>query len=250
MKKCVTLFCFLMLMLAVSPVKAQELLVSAAASLTDAFNELKTEFAKNNPGVSIVTNYASSGVLYRQIEQGAPVDVYASANMRWMDELIARGIVEQEESHVFVHNNVVLAVPAGNPADVSSIQDLTREQVRRIGIGAPEHVPAGSYARKSLEDLGLWDSLQPKMIPGETVRQVLEYLRRAEVDAGFIFGSDAKRGSEAVLVQDTMPLKEDPKYPIAPLKASKEPELAQKFVAFVLSGKGQDILKKHGFSIP
>jgi molybdate transport system substrate-binding protein len=90
MKKCVTLFCFLMFMLAISPVKAQELLVSAAASLTDAFNELQTEFAKNNPGVSIVTNYASSGALYRQIEQGAPVDVYASANMRWMDELIAR----------------------------------------------------------------------------------------------------------------------------------------------------------------
>jgi molybdate transport system substrate-binding protein len=250
MKKLIMFFCFLQVMFAGSQIYAHELLLSAAASLTDAFNELKVEFEKDNPGVSVILNYASSGTLYRQIEQGAPVDVYASANMRWMDELIVRGIVEQEHSHVFARNSIVLAVPSGNPADVSSVSDLTQEQVRRIGIGAPEHVPAGSYARQALEDIGLWDSLLPKMIPGETVRQILEYIRRGEVDAGFIFATDAKRGGESVLVITAMEMKEQAKYPIAPLKRSSQPELADKLVQFILSAKGQSILIKHGFSAP
>jgi molybdate transport system substrate-binding protein len=248
--KFVMFLLFLKVMLAGGPALAQELLVSAAASLTDAFNELKVEFEKDNPGVNIVTNYASSGALYRQIEQGAPVDVYASANMRFMTELIARGDVKQEKSHVFARNKVVLAVPAGNPADISSVSDLTRGQVRRIGIGAPEHVPAGSYARQALEDIGLWDSLLPKMIPGETVRQILEYIRRGEVDAGFIFATDAKRGGESVLVLIAMDMKEDAKYPVAPLKRSSQPKLADKLVQFILSAQGQSILIKHGFSAP
>ena len=242
------LLCVVLFPASVVQVAAQELIVSAAASLTDAFSGLKEDFEKEHPGTQLVFNFGASGALYRQIEQGAPVDVYASADMRWMGEAIRIGRVEALESTVFAQNRIVLAVPKNNPAGVSTLKDLESAGVRRVGVGMPDTSPAGNYTRQSLKDLELWELLEPKYIFAENVTQLLSYLRLGEVDAGFFFASDAVRGADSVAVVMEMPMKEPALFPIAPLSDSKQPDLAQAFVRFILSEKGQTVLSGYGFS--
>ncbi len=228
-------------------VKARELIVSAAASLTGTFDEISAQFEADNPGVRVVRNYASSGVLYRQITQGAPVDVYASANMHWMQKAEKAGLVSADKYHIFAYNQIVLATSGSERLDVSEPGDLRLGRLRRIGITNPAISPAGNYAMLSLKKLGLWDELEQKMIYAETVTQLMDYIRRGEVDAGFVFASDILRGQDAVQKKFTMPLESLPAYPMAILKNSKKPELAGKFVDLVLSQTGQGIMKKNGF---
>ncbi|WP_031385890.1 molybdate ABC transporter substrate-binding protein [Desulfonatronum thiodismutans] len=241
------LLCGVMVLASVVPAAAQVVIVSAAASLTDAFNVLKEDFEKEHPGARLVFNFGASGALYRQIEQGAPVDVFASADMRWMDEAVRIGRVEATESKVFARNLIVLAVPKNNPAGVSTLKDLESAGVRRIGVVTPDTSPAGNYARQSLKDLELWEVLEFKYIFAETVTQLLSYLRLGEVDAGFFFASDAVRGADSVAVVMEMPMREPALYPIAPLSDTKQPDLAQAFVRFILSEKGQAVLSGYGF---
>lgn len=241
--------CMLACMLAM-PVAAEELVVSAAASLTNAFNDVKAEFERSNPGVRITPNYASSGALFRQIEQGAPVDVYASANPKWMNDAVGAGLALESDVVVFAQNTLVLAVPAANQAAVNGADDLKQDRVQRIGVGTPETVPAGAYAKTSLQGLGMWDELQPKMIFAEHVRQVLDYVQRGEVDAGLMYATDAAQGGERVKAVATLPLPNPVTYPIAPLKNTRQPELARQFIEFILSDQGQEILAGHGFSRP
>lgn len=239
------LFCLLAIP---APAAARELLVSAAASLTNAMNGIKAEFEQLNPGVRVTVNYGSSGALFRQIRQGAPVDVYASANLKWMQEAVQGGLVADNEVVFFAQNSLVLVVPAANRAGVAKVEDLKGERVRRIGMGTPATVPAGAYAQTALTGSGMWEELQPKLIFAEHVRQVLDYVRRGEVDAGLMYATDAAGGGERVKVVATLPLPEPVTYPLAALKNSKEPELAARFVRFVLSERGQDVLAAHGFS--
>ncbi|SMP73916.1 molybdate transport system substrate-binding protein [Desulfonatronum zhilinae] len=242
------LLCVFLFPASVVPVAAQELIVSAAASLTDAFSVLKNDFEKEHPGTQLVFNFGASGALYRQIEQGAPVDVFASADMRWMGEAIRIGRVEAMESKVFAQNRIVLAVPQNNPAGISTLKDLENAGVRRVGVVTPDTSPAGNYTRQSLKDLELWEVLELNYIFAENVTQLLSYLRLGEVDAGFFFASDAVRGADSVAVVMEMPMKESALFPIAPLSDSKQPDLAQAFVRFILSEKGQAVLSGYGFS--
>ncbi len=244
------LFSCILLCLSAAPAAAQELVVSAAASLTNAFDAVKAEFERINPDVRVTPNYASSGALFRQIEQGAPVDVFASANPKWMNDTVRAGFVLESDVAVFAHNSLVLAVPAANPAAVAGVDDLKGERVQRIGVGTPETVPAGAYTKSSLEILDMWEALQPKMIFAESVRQVLDYVRRGEVDAGLMYATDAAQGREQVKVVAALPLSESVTYPIAPLKNSMQQELAKRFIQFVLSDQGQEILVQYGFSRP
>jgi len=231
-------------------VRAEELVVSAAASLTDAFSDIEPAFEKAHPGVDVVMNFASSGALYRQIEQGAPADVYASANPKWMQKAVEAGFVAASKVHVFAQNVLVLAVPADNPAGLSSLDDLGAGKADSIGIGTPETVPAGQYAKAALEDRGMYAPLAPKMIFAESVRQVLDYLARGEVDCGFVYRTDAVKGGEAVMVLEEVPLDSPVTYPIAVLESSASPETAQTFVAFVRSEAGVALLQGRGFQKP
>ena len=155
MKSLKALCLALLLCLVASFACAEELTVSAAASLTDAFTDIEAAFEAANPDVDVIVNFASSGALYRQIEQGAPVDVYASANPKWMDEADANGFTVEGTRQNFVLNSLVLITPADNPAQVASIDDLSTDRVQRISLGTPDTVPAGQYAKTSLESLGL-----------------------------------------------------------------------------------------------
>lgn len=230
--------------------QAEELIVSAAASLTDAFSDIEPAFEKANPGVDVVMNFASSGALYRQIEQGAPADVYASANPKWMKKAVDKGFVRKGDDVVFARNSLVLATPADNPVKVGSVADLTGPSVKSIGIGTPETVPAGQYAKGALVAKKLYDTLTPKMIFGESVRQVLDYLARDEVDCGFVYRTDAVKAGAAVRIIEEVPLEKPVTYPIAVLKEASNPALAKAFVDFVGSEQGVSLLQGRGFKKP
>lgn len=244
--------CFLLAFSVLSPnvSSAEELIVSAAASLTEAFSDIEPAFEQAHPGVDVVMNFASSGALYRQIEQGAPAGVYASANPMWMDRAVAAGFVDAAGVHVFARNALVLAVPGDNPAGVVELGDLATDKVQTIGFGTPETMPAGQYAKAALLDKGLYEILKPKMIFAETVLQILDYLRRGEVDCGFVYRTDARRGGQSVVVIEEMPLKKPVTYPLAVLKGASSPKTAQAFVDFVLSDAGVALLEGRGFIKP
>lgn len=234
----------------VSSAQAEELIVSAAASLTDAFKDIEPAFEAANPGVDVIMNFASSGALYRQIEQGAPADVFASANPAWMTKTVKNGLAAQQDVHIFAQNALVLAAPADNPALVSGLADLQGDTVSAIGLGAPATVPAGRYAKDALEAAAVFAVLTPKFIFCENVRQVLDYLSRGEVDCGFVYKTDALRGRDDVRIIQEIPLATPVAYPIAALKESGAPALAKAFVDFVISPSGAKLLEGRGFKSP
>mgnify|MGYP000468812115 CR=1 FL=1 len=254
MKRCIVFSLFLSLLAfgvgIAHTAQARELIVSAAASLTDAFSDIEPAFEKAHPGVDVVMNFASSGALYRQIEQGAPADVYASANPKWMNKAVENGFVNKADAAVFARNSLVLATPADNPAGVKTLKALSGAGVKSIGIGTPETVPAGQYAKGALVKKGVFKSLTPKMIYAESVRQVLDYLSRGEVDCGFVYRTDAVKAGDKVRIIEEVPLEKTVTYPIAVLKESSAPDLAKAFVAFVRSDQGAALLKKRGFKKP
>ncbi|WP_027367978.1 molybdate ABC transporter substrate-binding protein [Desulfocurvibacter africanus] len=243
------LSCFLALTMVI-PARAAELTVSAAASLTDAFNEIKPLFEAAHHGNTLVMNFAASGPLYKQIEQGAPVDVFASANQKWMNEAEKKGFVAAGTRKDFAANALVLAVPADNPAKIRSTADLEKKGVQRIALGTPETVPAGQYAKQALVKAGKWDALAPKFIYGESVRQVLDYLARDEVDAGFVYATDAAKEREKVYVLSEIELEQPVTYPIAVMADSTHKDLALSFLDFLGSDEGRAILSKWGFKKP
>lgn len=247
--KRIILACALVLALC-APAMAGDITVSAAASLTDAMNDAKVAFEKAHPGSTVTLNLASSGALYRQLAQGAPADVFLSANPKWMNKAVEDKIIDPATRVNFAKNALVLAVPKGNPAKVSAAQDLTKASITRIGIGTPETVPAGQYAKGSLTSMGLWDKLTGKYIFAENVRQVLDYLARGEVDCGFVYATDAKSREDGVDVITDMPLEKPVTYPGAVVATSADKPLAQAFMDFLLSDQGQSILGAHGFRRP
>jgi molybdate transport system substrate-binding protein len=247
--KRVLLSLFIVLFSAV-PALAADLVVSAAASLTDAFNEIEPAFEKENPDVNLVMNYAASGALFAQIEQGAPADVFASANQKWMDKAADKSFILPDTRVTFAMNSLVISVPKDNPAKVASMDDLTADRVKSIGIGTPKTVPAGNYAKTALEKAGLYEKLSKKYIFGESVRQVLDYLVRGEVDCGFVYKTDAVKAGDPVAIVAEVPLDKPVSYPIAVLKQSAQQDVGKKFLAFIMSPAGQKILESKGFKSP
>jgi len=224
-----------------------ELVVSAAISLKDAFDEIAL-LSQTRSGTWIHFNYGASGMLEKQIELGAPVDVFASAGAVQMDELAAKNMIVPGSRSDFARNSLVLIVPA-NASLVAAFDDLNRPAINKIAIGNPKTVPAGQYTEQTLNKLKLLPQIQPKLIFGEDVRQVLDYVVRNEVDAGIVYSSDAlSAGSKTKVVARAADDSHDPiLYPIAVVKESKQQEAARKFIELVLSSEGQGILAKHGF---
>jgi molybdate transport system substrate-binding protein len=228
----------------------QELTVSAAASLTNALPEIGKKFASVNPGTKVTFNFAASGLLMLQIERGAPVDVFASADQKTMDQAQAKNLILNESRKNFVSNGLVLIVPAASRISIKSVQDLGGRDVTRVALGKPETVPAGRYAAEALINEGLWESLSSKLIPADSVRQVLDYVSRGEVDAGFVFATDAAAARDKVRIVATMEKHKPIVYPVAIVAATQKKELSQRFIDFVLSKEGQEILSQFGFGKP
>lgn len=222
------------------------LLVSAAASLTDAMADIETLYKEEHSNVSFTFNLASSGNLQQQIEQGAPADVFISAAKGKMDALQEKDLIVNETRKDIVKNTLVLVVDKDNE-NIKGFDDL--EKARTIAIGEPESVPAGKYANEALTNMNLLDKVQSKLVYAKDVRQVLAYVESGDAEAGLVYQTDANISDKvkvaAVAEENThSPLV----YPIAVVKDSKNLEDAKDFVDFLSSDKAAAVFEKHGFS--
>jgi len=233
-----------------SPVRAEtELLVSAAASMTESFKELTKTYEAKTPGVKVRGNFGGSGTLLQQIVQGAPADVFVSADQETMDRAEKSGLIVAHSRTNFAGNGLVLITPV-SAHHVKGLVDLTSARVQRIGMGNPNSVPAGRYAKAALEKQGVWQTLAPKCVMGISVKQALEYVMRGEVEAGFVFASDAAAAKDRVRVAAEIPTVTPIVYPVALVARSIHQEEALAFVRFLQSKEAQEILAKYGFRKP
>ncbi len=227
---------------------AEILTVSAAISLKEAFDEIGKEFQAKS-GKKINFNYGASGALQTQIENGAPVDVFASAGEKQMDELEAKNLIDNTSRKDFARNSLVLIAPKNHGDTLSGFEILARPEIKKIAVGNPKTVPAGLYADEVFERLNLKKDLQNKLIFAENVRQVLDYVARSEVDLGIVYKTDAGAADDKVDVVTTVPENSHSPilYPIALIKDGDQKQNAKEFLDFVLSAQGQQILRKYGF---
>lgn len=227
-----------------------ELNVSAALSLTDALKTINDLYMQENKNVKIVANFASSGTLQKQIEQGAPADVFISAAAAQMDALQKQQLIVDETRKNLLNNKVVLIVLANSSLRLSSFNDLVSDKVAKIAIGDPKSVPAGTYGKEAFDMLGITEKLQPKLILGGDVRQVLAYVESGNVDAGIVYSTDAAI-SKSVKIVANAPDAVNAKivYPVAVIKSSKVVDVSKTYMSFLFSNNAKTIFEKYGFSV-
>jgi len=232
--------------------RAQEVTLSVAISLKEVTEDLGRTFMASHSGVTLRYNFGASGDLQKQIEAGAPVDVFLSAAQRQMDDLEKQKLIVASTRRAFARNVLVVVKPADSSVDLSKVNDLPESRVVHIAIGNPKTVPAGQYAEESLRALGLWDRVQPKLVFAENVRQVLDYVARGEVEVGFVYATDAATRAQGV--KEAFRAPDDSYrpvvYPGAVMAASKQPALAQAFLDLLASPQGRAVLSRFGFHPP
>jgi len=232
------------------PVAAQNrpIVVAAAISLKESFSELGNIYERRT-GTKVTFTFGASGELEKQIEAGAPVDAFASAAEREMDELQARNLIDRATRADFARNTLVLVVPRASKLQMRSFHDLEKPGVTKIAIGNPKTVPAGQYAQQLLRNTQILPKIESRLILAENVRQVLDYVAREEVDAGIVYATDVQVAQGKVLVAARAPDRDcDPiLYPLAVTRDSGNAKAAKEFVDLVLSPEGIQVLKKYGF---
>jgi molybdate transport system substrate-binding protein len=229
---------------------AQQITVSAAASLTDAFKEIGPKFEAARTGATVRFNFAASGVLLQQISQGAPVDVFASADQETMNRGAEQKAIDTATRRNFVSNSLVLIEPAKDGVGVKSLQDLAGASVKKIAVGKVATVPVGRYTKQVLDGASLWTVLEPKFVQADSVRQVLDYVSRGEVEAGFVYRTDAAVAGDKVRVALTPSGHTPVTYPVAVVAESRQKALAAEFIAFLSTDAAQDVLTRYGFGKP
>ena len=238
-----------------TPPPSRTLTVFAAASLTDAFQEIGKGFEAAHPGVTVAFNFAGSQTLRTQIEQGAMVDVFASADHTNMDTLVNEHLIVPDTPHDFLTNRLLIILPPGNPAAVRSPSDLTRPGLKLVL--ADQTVPVGKYARQALDNMSqdpafgseYKTKVLANVVSNETdVKQVVVKVELGEADAGIVYISDAVAAPDLQTIQIPPADNVIAKYPIAVLSNAAQPDLAELFVEDVLSAQGQTTLDKWGFT--
>ena len=226
------------------------LTISAASSLQNVLNEIEDEYIKEHPNRPLVFNFGGSGALMQQIEKGAPIDLFIFADIEKSNYLIERDLVKKKTVTNFLGNQLVLIVPNDSTQFISKIEDLTDSSVKRIAIGTPESVPAGLYSKQSLQSLELWNKLEEKIVRTKDVRQVLTYVETGNVEAGFVYKTDAIQSRKvkiATQISDSM--HDKIVYSTGIVKATKQTEAAKGFLEFLLSDKAKEIYLKYGFIV-
>lgn len=236
--------------LTVAATHAADLTVAAAASLTNAFRELGPLFEARNPGTTVVFNFAASDALLAQIARGAPADVFASADPEAMDRADAQKLLTAGSRRNFVGNTLVMVAPADSALGLKSLADLHKPEVKRVAIGNPATVPVGRYTKASLEAAKLWPAVEPKAVMAQSVRQALDYVARGEVEAGFVYATDAAIMKDKVKVAATVATATAITYPIASVAGGPNPDAARKFLEFLFTPASQAVLARHGFGKP
>jgi molybdate transport system substrate-binding protein len=230
-----------------APLFAGDINLFAAASLKEVLNELADGYAKSHPGVSFTKNYGGSGALAKQIENGAPADIFISANTEWMDYLKARRLADEKSIETFTYNELVFA---GRPElKVSSMRDVVK--LEKIAIGSPKSVPAGEYAVEAFKKAGIDKPLEKKLVMARDVRECLMYADRGEVDGAFVYRTDAQQAARYARILFTVPQEYYPRvtYPMALTTAGAKKGEAAAFYASLQTAEARAVLKKHGFIV-
>jgi molybdate transport system substrate-binding protein len=224
------------------------ILVAAATSLQPALQEITSIYTQSNPDRVVKYNFAASGVLAQQIQQGAPVDVFIAAADRQMNALQKQGLLGSGTAKTLLTNQLVLVIPKQSPLALTNFQQLANSNINRIAIGEPRTVPAGQYATEVFKNLGILELVKSKLVLGNNVKSVLTTVETGDVDAGVVYITDAKSSSKVQIVAIAAPKLHSPiRYPIAILKSSKSPAGSKQFIEFLSSKSATAIFKKYGF---
>lgn len=228
--------------------KKTELTILAAASLTDVCSELETMYEQMHPGTELTFSFAGSGALQTQIEEGAPADIFFSASIKQMKALDDEGLMDSSSITELLENRIVLVVPKGSNADITSFEDAATDKVGIIGLGDPGSVPAGQYAEEVFTSLGILNDVKAKANYGSDVRTVLTWVESGEVDCGVVYQTDAF-SSDKVSTVAVAPEGSCNRviYPIGIVKASKNAEEAKELLEFFKSDKAMKVFEKYGF---
>lgn len=230
--------------------KQVELIISAAASLTDAAKEIATTFKKEYPNITITYNFGASGSLSQQIEQGAPADLFLTASKKDMDALAEKGLINKDSRIDFASNDMVVVTGKSNKLTLSNFKDISNLNVNNIVLGNPKAVPAGRYGKESLENAGAWDKIKNKVVYASDVRQVLAQVESGNADLAFVYNSDALQSKDVKIVTKVDSSLHSPIiYPGAIIKSSKNQDAAKLYLDFLNSEKGKSILKSYGFIV-
>ncbi len=228
----------------------EEILVAAAASLKDAFEDVGVAFEKKFPATRVRFQFAASGALQQQIEQGAPVDVFVSAALKQIEALMTKDLLVKDSIETLLSNELVLIV-GQTQVPPQSLHDLKNSAYKRLAIGESRTVPAGQYAEAWLQKNALWDALKERLVPASNVRQVLTFVETGNATAGFVYASDALRSKKVKVALRAAADQHPPiVYPSARVKRSKKQAAAQGFLQFLASSEARKILLQHGFRIP
>ena len=228
---------------------AAELTVQAAASLTDALTEIGAAYEKTS-GDKLQFNFGASSLLERQIEEGAPADVFLSADEAKMDALEKKGLVLAGTRRSLLSNSLVVVVGANASVTPKSMADLAEPEFKKLALAETQTVPAGIYAREYLNKIGLWDKVKDKVVPTENVRAALAAVESGNVEAGIVYKTDALISKKVKIALEVAP-GEGPKisYPLAVVKSSREPERAKKFAEYLAGPDALAVFKKFGFTV-
>ena len=241
--------CLVALVLLAAPIQAAEVQVYAAASLTDALKEIASVYEKSSED-RLVFNFAASSLLARQIQEGAPADLFISADEEKMDSLEKKGLILKETRKSLLSNTLVMVVPNDRRLFFKSPGELAGPQIKRIALAEPQSVPAGIYAKRYLQKINLWDAVVDRVIPVENVRAALAAVEYGNVDAGIVYQTDAVMSKRVTVAYEVTPA-EGPaiSYPFAIIKDSKNPEGAEKFLRYLSSPEGLQVVKAYGFIV-
>lgn len=229
------------------PLQAAEISISAAASLKEVINEISANYGKKHSEATFTANYGGSGQLAKQIENGAPADIFISANKEWMEYLTKKNRVDQKNIRPFTENVLVFA---GRPqSGVTRLQDLAR--LDRIAIGSPKSVPAGEYAVAALHKAGMYKQLEKKLVMAKDVRECLLYAERGEVDGAFVYKTDVLQAAHKARILFVVPQEAVPpiRYPMAIITTGSGKAESAAFFTYLQSAEAKAVLARHGFTV-
>jgi len=235
------------LLMSISNLKADEVEVFAAASLTDALNEIALDYEKTG-GDKIIFNFAASNTLEMQIKAGAPADIFFSADEAKMNDLEKQGLLVKETRKDLLSNTLVIVVPGGSPVKMTSASQLADPKIQKIALGQPQSVPAGIYAKAYLQKIGIWDQIAARVIPMENVRAALAAVETGNVDAGIVYKTDALHSTKVTVAYE-VPVADGPAiaYPVALVQDSKHAAVAKKFLDYLSEPSSLKTFEKYGF---
>ena len=225
-----------------------EITVAAASDLTAAFEEIGREFETTHK-IKVVFVFGSTGMLTRQIENGAPMDLFAAANVSFVDQLEQKGLIVPGTKAIYARGRITLWTTADSPLRVETVSDLTRPEVKRIAIANPDHAPYGLAAKQALESAGVWDAVKSKLVYGDNIRQTLQYAETGNVDVAIVALSLSQQSKGRwTLVPEELhqPIDQG----LAVIKSTRQEPAAREFASFLTGPRGREILGKYGFAFP